>query len=157
MGTGHIDKYPASIATDLKALRMPRQWKIRNLAGLRGVDGRERAITITNQQAVCGSVETNIVGVFAELDRSGRRVIAAVKQSHGSITRVRNIDGICCWRVTNALRFCESDDRVDRFFSLRSTTPTLLLPSSAIKKRFRSGSNAMWSIRPPTEPKGIFN
>src|SRR5215813_11971307 len=38
---------------------------------------------------------------------------------------------------------------------LRSTTPTVLLPSSATKRRCRARSMAMWSIRPLTLPSGI--
>jgi hypothetical protein len=121
--TGHIDKYPISIAINLKTLRMRRQSKIRDLARLRDVDGRERAVSIANQQTAGGGVETNIVGVATKLDRSSERVILAAKQSHGSIARVGDIDDICRWRVADALGLCESCDPVHRpvFFEVDDT------------------------------------
>src|SRR5215472_4303877 len=131
----HKDFGPGFV--DLKPLRMRLEMNIRDLRQADGIDPRERTLAVADQYPFASSVYAHIVGIVTELDapdwvRSSARS-TRTEPSPAAATNTLSEDG------TYATP-CGSLKPVILRSTLpaaRSTTPRLLLPSSATSSRRR--------------------
>jgi hypothetical protein len=85
----YIDEGPTAFGIQLKAFGMNLQGNIRDLGAPFGLNNRERAAALSDDNAVGNSVEPNDIGVCVQIDAARFRMVRSAKHMH------RTIAGIC--------------------------------------------------------------
>src|SRR5262249_2245439 len=122
---------------------MSLQWNAGYFAVRRGIDHRQCAAPVTNEHSVGRAIHAKVVGIIAEIDSACCCVLRASEQQHRSITRIGDKKRIARWDIADTLRLPQSGNDVPYLLLIKSTTPTVSLPSSATNRRRRARSIAM--------------
>ncbi len=90
-----VDEDPAAITRELEAFRMRRKRNIwRPCAGLDGIDDRETAAAVADEDLLMLRIHPDIVGVAAECDLAGRCEAIGVEEPDGPVARIGNRDSV---------------------------------------------------------------
>src|SRR5437870_4458179 len=86
-----VDEDLSCLLAELKSFRVRRQRNLADLGSPCAVDERERTAAISNVDLIRRVIDTDVIGVLAELDASCSSVIFTVKQHHRSVARIGDI------------------------------------------------------------------
>jgi hypothetical protein len=61
-----------------------------------------------DHHAGASGIDANVIGIFAQIDPSDRRIVIPAKQADRSVARVRDVHNIRCRQIGDALRFSQT-------------------------------------------------
>src|SRR5829696_7188171 len=106
IGQIHEDSFPAALETE--AFGMGRQLDLGELAIALGIDDRERAATVAHVHTLFARLDTDVVCVIPELDRSPFLEPRAVKEPQRAVPAARDLECVRGAHVADALRLSKA-------------------------------------------------
>jgi len=94
---------------------MSRQRNVADLSLLFDVNRRDRAAAKADENVISVLIKADIVGIATEFDTPSRGVFWPMKQPHGTVACIGNIERIFGGNVGDTLRLGEPANRTDSF------------------------------------------
>src|SRR5579871_4128238 len=86
------------------------QAKVCALGSRRGIDRRNGASAVSDQDALRVRIDADVVSIISQLDTTCFSIISAAIQTNRSVTPIGNVQRIARWLIAHALRFVQSRD-----------------------------------------------
>ena len=109
---GEIEVHLTACGIELKAFRMDRQRDVGRPLESLGIDYRQTAAAISDQDLVGGVVHTDVVGILAKIDPPGRSIVCSREHAHRTVARVGDVKRVHRGHISEALRFPQSGNRL---------------------------------------------
>ena len=112
-GIGYIDEYPAGRRIELERFRMRLEFDVADLRFCSGIDDREAAAPVPDDQMAAARIHSDIVGVVAQREAAGRREVVAPEEPYRAVAGAGDDDQIRLLRIGDALRLVELGDLLE--------------------------------------------
>src|SRR5690349_11649961 len=93
----HIHECAAAAGIDLETFRVSLEPDIRDLLPALRVDDGKRTLAVSNNYPVARSIDSNVIGVLAQIDAPFARQVSRPQQPHRAVATIRDVDNIGRW------------------------------------------------------------